>query len=99
MVGGIESCKPGTGMVQKRRSVRCFHLVLFNRRGPFEAQGGEAVLEVVGAAKAAGGTPHCPHPVPPQHTVLILSESRQRHVEDPLLGPTSFGGYREHLGG
>jgi hypothetical protein len=38
-------------------------------------------------------------PIPPQQTVLILGESRQRHVENPLLGPTGFGGDGEHLGG
>jgi hypothetical protein len=37
--------------------------------------------------------------VPPQQAVLILGESRQRHVEDPLFGPAGFGGEGEDLGG
>jgi len=41
----------------------------------------------------------CPHPIPPQKTVLILSESRQWHEEDAFLRPAGFGGDSEHLGG
>jgi hypothetical protein len=31
--------------------------------------------------------------------MVILCELRQRHEEDPFLGPTGFGGDGEHLGG
>jgi hypothetical protein len=31
--------------------------------------------------------------------VLILGESRERHVEDALFGPAGFGGEGEDLGG
>jgi hypothetical protein len=40
-----------------------------------------------------------PHPISPQQTVLILNEFRQRHEQNPLLGPTGFGGDGEHLRG
>jgi len=40
-----------------------------------------------------------PHAISPQKTVLILSESRQWHVEDAFFGPAGFGGDGEHLGG
>ena len=46
-----------------------------------------------------GLTPTRPHPISQQQTVLILSESRQRHEQDPLLGPAGFGGDGEDLGG
>jgi len=46
-----------------------------------------------------GAAPVGPHAIPPQQTVLILSESRQRHVEDALLGPAGLGGEGEDLGG
>jgi len=39
-----------------------------------------------------------PHAIPPQQTVLILSEPRQRHEENPILGPTGFCGDGKHLG-
>jgi hypothetical protein len=31
--------------------------------------------------------------------MLVLRQSRQRHEEDPLLGPPGFGGDGEHLRG
>ena len=40
-----------------------------------------------------------PNPVPPQHTVLILNESRQRHQQDSILRPPRLGGDGEDLGG
>ena len=46
-----------------------------------------------------GLTPTRPHPIPPQQTVLILRQPRQRHEQDPLLGPAGFGGDGEDLGG
>ena len=45
-----------------------------------------------------GVAPVRPHPVPPQQAVLVLSQSRQRHEEDALLGPAGLGGDGEHLG-
>jgi hypothetical protein len=30
--------------------------------------------------------------------VLVLGESRQRHEQNPILGPAGFGGDGEHLG-
>jgi len=39
------------------------------------------------------------HPISPQKTVLILGESRQRHEQNPILGPAGFSGDSEHLGG
>ena len=38
-------------------------------------------------------------PVPPQHTVLILNESRKRHGQDAFLPPSRLGGDGEDLGG
>ena len=46
-----------------------------------------------------GLTPTRPDPIPPQLAVLILGESRQRHEQDPLLGPAGLGGDGEDLGG
>ncbi len=34
-----------------------------------------------------------------KQAVLILGKTRQRHVEDALLGPSGFCGDGEHLGG
>jgi hypothetical protein len=42
--------------------------------------------------------PTRPHPISPQKAVLILRQPRQRHEQDPLLGPTGFGGEGEYLG-
>ena len=40
-----------------------------------------------------------PNAIPPQQAVLVLEQPRQRHEQNPLLGPTSLGGDGEHLGG
>ena len=46
-----------------------------------------------------GAAPVGAHAIAPQQTVLILSESRERHVEDAFFGPAGFGGEGEDLGG
>jgi hypothetical protein len=46
-----------------------------------------------------GAAPYGPNAVPPQRTVLELSEFGKRHEKDALLGPAGFGGDGEDLGG
>jgi len=40
-----------------------------------------------------------PHAISPQQAVLKLRQPRQRHEDDPFLGPAGFCGDGEHLGG
>jgi hypothetical protein len=39
------------------------------------------------------------YPVAPEHAVLVLDQPRQRHEQDPLLGPAGLGGEGENLVG
>jgi len=40
-----------------------------------------------------------PHPIPSQQAMLVLSQTSERHEQDPLLRPAGFGSDGEHLGG
>jgi hypothetical protein len=40
-----------------------------------------------------------PHPIPPQQAMLVLRQPRQRHEQNPFLGPAGFGSDGEHLSG